>query len=172
MTNYYYSRFRIVSFIFILLTVFWGLGVFLFFNNNSTAQQILSTFLLSAGLFFILLYRRIIIAVFKKQPALSITSTTIQHFGTRRFSWSEVEHYRLKRGVIKSSIEIKLVDHTEAELRLKRRLRSYFDKLPLISFNENILIVDLTFIIGVDEYIVQTFEKYDLIGQESERIAS
>ena len=104
-------------------------------------------------------------------PALSISPNTIQHFGTRQFSWDEVEHYRLKRGVIKSSIEIKLYD-TNEEVRLKRTLRSYFDKLPLISFDKNILIVDLTFVIGIDEYIVQTFEKYDLIGQETERLAS
>jgi hypothetical protein len=128
--------------------------------------------LISTGLFLIVVYRRIITAVFKRKPALSISASNIQHFGTRRFTWDEVEYYRLKRGLIKSSIEIKIYDRSEQSAPLRKSIRSYFDKLPLISFNKSILIVDLTFIIGVDEYIVQTFEKYDLIGQESQRIAS
>ena len=171
MTNYYYSRFRILSFVIIVLTLFFGAGTYVLIKQTGILDLGIGAFLISLGVFFLLLYRRIIAAVFKQMPALSISPNTIQHFGTRKFSWNEVEHYRLKRGVIKSSIEIKLYD-TDEEIRLKRALRSYFDKLPLISFDKNILIVDLTFVIGVDEYIVQTFEKYDLIGQETERLAS
>jgi hypothetical protein len=172
MTNYYYSRFRIFSFIILNLGVFLGSGIYILLNDFGPLEIISGSLLIFLGLLFVSIYRRIIVAVFNRQPALSITAATIQYFGTRKFTWQEVEYYRLKRGVGKSSIVIKLYDNNEEEVRLKRNIRSYFDKFPLISFNKNILIVDLTFVIGVDEYIVQTFEKYDLIGQENQRVAS
>jgi hypothetical protein len=172
MTNYYYSRVRILSFSVILLILSLGFGTHIFLHKTNLWDLFFSLFLISTGVFLIVVYRRIITAVFKRKPALSISADNIQHFGTRKFSWSEVEYYRLKRGLIKSSIEIKLYDHSDQPAPLRKSIRSYFDKLPLLSFNKNILIVDLTFIIGVDEYIVQTFEKYDLIGQETERMAS
>ena len=172
MTNYYYSRFRILSFVLLNLGVFLGSGIFILLNDFNFFATIGGLLLISLGIFFICIYRRIIIAVFKRQPALSITAASLQCVGTREFTWEEVEYYRLKRGLVKSSIVIKLYDTNEDEVRLKRSIRSYFDRIPLISFNKSILSVDLTFIIGVDEYIVQTFEKYDLIGQESQMIAS
>ena len=133
---------------------------------------LIGTTFISSGLIFTMLYRRIILAVVSRKPALKITPTTIEYLGNRRFTWDDIEYYRLVKGVAKSSIEIKLYSNKEEAIRSNRTLRSYFDKFPLLSFNPSVLIVDLTFIIGANEYIVQTFEKYDLIGQENQRMAS
>ena len=172
MTPYYYSRLRILSFTLPIFSLLMGFGVYIYVNSNDAWDLIFSTLLITSSVFFIMLYRRIIIAVLKRKPALRITPTEIEYLGTRTFTWDDIEYYRLIRGVVKSSIEIKLYDNKEEAIRTNRSLRSYFDKFPLLSFNKSILIVDLTFIIGANEYIVQTFEKYDLIGQERERIAS
>jgi hypothetical protein len=172
MTKYYYSRLIILSFTLTIFSLLLGTGIYTFATGNETWQFMVSAVLLTSALVFILLYRRIIIAVLKRKPALKITAENIEYLGERTFTWDDIEYYRLVRGVVKSSIEIKLYDNKEEAIRSNRTLRSYFDKFPLLSFNKSILIVDLTFIIGANEYIVQTFEKYDLIGQETQRIAS
>ena len=119
-----------------------------------------------------MLHRRILFSVLNRKPALQLTPTTIEYLGERSFTWDDIEYYRLKPGVIKSSIEIKLYDNKEEAIRSNQTLRRYFDKFPLISFNKSVLVVHLTFVIGVNEYIGQTLEKYDLMRQERQRIAS
>lgn len=172
MTLYYYSRVRILSFTLPIFSLLMGFGIYTYVRSNDIWDFSLGAFLMFSGLIFIMLYRRIIVAVLKRKPALKITPSKIEYLGTRQFTWDDIEYYRLIRGVVKSSIEIKLYDNKEDAIKSNRTLRSYFDKFPLLSFNKSVLIVDLTFIIGANEYIVQTFEKYDLIGQETERIAS
>ncbi|MBC8051605.1 MAG: hypothetical protein H7Y13_00920 [Sphingobacteriaceae bacterium] len=172
MTLYYYSRVRILTFTLPIFALLLGLGIYLYKTSNDALNSSLGVFFVASAILFLMLYRRIIVAVLKRKPALKITPSTIEYLGNRKFTWDDIEYYRLIRGVVKSSIEIKLYDNKEDAIRKNRTLRSYFDKLPLLSFNKSILIVDLTFIIGANEYIVQSFEKYDLIGQESQRIAS
>lgn len=172
MALYYYSRLRILTFTLSILTLLLSSGAYIYIKRGDMIDIVYSGALILWGIIFIMLYRRIIVAVLKRKPALRICSTTIEYLGTRTFTWDDIEYYRLVRGVVKSSIEIKLYDNKEDAIKSNRTLRSYFDKFPLLSFNKSILIVDLTFIIGANEYIVQTFEKYDLIGQETQRIAS
>ncbi len=170
--SYYYSRVRILLFTVTILLLLFGLGFYILLNSNSPLYTIVGSISILAGFLFFMLYRRIIIAVINRKPALHLTPTTIEYLGERKFTWDDIEYYRLKPGVIKSSIEIKLYDNKEDAIRSNQTLRSYLDKFPLLSFNKSILIVNLTFVIGMNEYIVQTFEKYDLLGQESQRAAS
>lgn len=111
-------------------------------------------------------------AVLSKKPALRITPTTIEFLGTKTFTWDDIEYYRLVPGVLNSSIEIKLYDNKEEAIRANTGLRHYLHELPLLSFNKSIIIVNLTFIIGANEYIIQNFETYDLIGQETQHLES
>ena len=149
-----------------------GSGIYIYVNSVNVWDIIGGTLLIGLALLFFMLYRRIIVAVLQRKPALRITPHTIEYLGKRKFTWDDIEYYRLRSGVIKSSIEIKLYDNKEDAIRSNITLRSYLDKLPMLSFNKSILVVDLTFIIGANEYIVQSFEQYDLMGQESQRIAS
>jgi hypothetical protein len=170
--SYYYSRVRILSFTVTILVLLFGLGFYTILNSRSTLYTILGSLSVLAGVLFFMLYRRIIFAVVNKKPALRLTPTSLEYLGERKFTWDDIEYYRLKPGVFKSSIEIKLYDDKEDAIRSNQTLRSYLDNFPLLSFNKSILVVNLTFVIGMNEYIVQTFEKYDLLGQESQRVAS
>ncbi|HEY0053803.1 MAG TPA: hypothetical protein VGB63_00480 [Pedobacter sp.] len=170
--SYYYSRVRILLFTVTILLLLFGLGFYSLLNSNTLFYAILGSFSILVGLLFFMLYRRIITAVINRKPALHLTPTTLEYLGERKFTWDDIEYYRLKPGVIKSSIEIKLFDNKKDAIRSNQTLRNYFDRFPLLSFNKSILIVNLTFVIGTNEYIVQTFEKYDLLWQENQRAAS
>lgn len=172
MTHYYYSRIKIILFSIFLLVSFPCSGIYFFLNSNNITQSVVSIILITLGLFLIMLYRRIILAVLMGKPALTLTADSVQYLGSRKFTWNDIEYYRLVNGILKSSIEIKIYGDKEEAIQSNRTMRCYLDKLPLISFDPSKLIVDLTFIEGSNEFIVQSLEKYDLIGQESQRFAS